>query len=285
MKNFTYITLLLLIALLCTTMPIYAQRMNVMSFNIRYQNKHDGNNAWDYRRDDMVRLIINRHPDVFGLQEVLDDQYTFLCNNLSDYSAVGVGRDDGSRKGEYTPIFFQKSRYELLNSGTFWLSETPDSVSRGWDAVCNRICTWALLKNRKSGKRFVFACTHLDHKGEKSRSNAALLIKQRLNDISSGLPIVLVGDFNVPEQSRAYDIVVNSPYALNDTWKVAKRCEGLNYSFNGFGKFNETNGKKIDYIFVSQNIKVKNIAILDAYIKDGRYLSDHNALWAEIENR
>lgn len=283
MKKCAILIFVFLTTFLCITLPCHAQRLNVMSFNIRYQNKQDGNNAWVYRKDNVVYFLNEHHPDVFGLQEVLDEQYIFLCNNLSDYAAVGVGRDDGMRKGEYMPVFFLKNRYKLIDSGTFWLSETPNEVSRGWDAACNRICTWVILKHRKSGKRFLFACTHLDHKGKTSRSNAAILIKQRLESISSGLPIVLVGDFNVSEKSEVYETMCSKPYAFNDTWKVAQKCEGLTYTFNGFGKYDATNGNKIDYIFVSPGMKIKNATIFDAHIAEGRYLSDHNAIWAEIE--
>ena len=282
MKKVLYIVIMLLAAFSCMSLPVQSQRLNVMSFNIRYQNKHDGNNAWENRKDAMVRFLDKRHPDVFGLQEVLDEQFTVLCSHLSDYEAVGIGRDDGARKGEYAPVFFLKSRYILIDSGTFWLSDTPDEVSRGWDAVCNRICTWALLQHRKSGKRFIFASTHLDHRGVTARTNAARLIKQRLGSTSAGLPIVLVGDFNVTEKSEAYETISGYDYALNDTWKVSKRCNGLTCSFNGWGEYNDENGEKIDFVFVSPSIKVKKAAIFDSHIKEDRYLSDHNSLWVEI---
>ena len=147
-------------------------QVNIMSFNIRYGTAPDGTNSWRYRAGAVLKMIEDQAPDVIGMQEALNEQVRFLDEFTNGYDWVGVGRDDGRKDGEYMAIFYNKKRISLLKWGTFWLSETPDKPSLGWDAACRRTATWAFMKDKKTGRKFLMVNTHLDHVGEQARANA-----------------------------------------------------------------------------------------------------------------
>lgn len=265
------------------TEETFARKFRIMTFNIRLLNENDGINHWDNRKEIDLDFIKRTKPDVFGLQESTYPQLHYLDTMLTNYGFVGVGRDDGKQGGEYSPVFYQKEKYNLINSGTFWLSETPEQVSLGWDGACRRVCSWAVLQNKKTGHSFVYANTHLDHVGKKARANGALLIKSRLSQIANNLPVLITGDFNVTDQSEAYQTMCNRIFPLNDAWKVAAKTTGMTYTFHNWGKITEQDGEKIDFIFVSPNIKVKNACVFNGYLGNGLYLSDHHPHYADLD--
>ena len=245
------------------------------TFNIRYDNPADGENNWKYRKDRVATFIKDQGIDIVGMQEVLHNQLEDLKQRLPEYAEVGVGRDDGKTQGEYSPLFYRKDRFELLDSNTFWLSQYPDSVGFvGWDGACTRIATWARLRDRKSGKVFLAVNTHFDHVGTEARKNSALLIIRRIKEIVGDKPAVLTGDFNVSEKWEAYQTITQNAFVLKDTWKIAARREGVGYTFHDFGREPKEKREKIDYIFVTPQIKVKNAFIPQEV--EGQYLSDHN---------
>ena len=173
---------ILLIQCLIFSSFSYSQKskpINAMSFNIRYDNPEDGAQNWHHRKENVVRMLNFYDLDIIGMQEVLVSQLNYLKDNLKDYQAIGVGREDGKEKGEFAPVFFRKDRFKELKSGTFWLSETPEKVSKGWDAALERIATWIVLKDKTTGKDFIFMNTHFDHRGKQARIESAKLLKTK----------------------------------------------------------------------------------------------------------
>ena len=182
--------------------------IKVMSYNIRLSSgteKADSIYHWQHRKEASLNLMHEENPTVFGLQEACPDQMDYMVENLPEYGYIGVGRDDGKRKGEFMSIFYKKEEVELIDGGTFWLSETPDEVSKGWDAACFRTCTWALLKKKDTGKKFVYMNTHLDHKGKVAREESIKLIVERAEKLTGGkLPVFITADFNSPTSNAIF---------------------------------------------------------------------------------
>ena len=182
--------------------------IKVMSYNIRLSSgteKADSIYHWQHRKQASLNLMHEERPTVFGLQEACPDQMDYMVENLPEYGYIGVGRDDGKRKGEFMSIFYKKDEVELIDGGTFWLSETPDEVSKGWDAACFRTCTWAILKKKDTGKKFVYMNTHLDHKGKVAREESIKLIVARAEQITgSKLPVFITADFNSPTSNAIF---------------------------------------------------------------------------------
>lgn len=255
--------------------------LRVLSFNIRYENPNDGQNNWEMRFLQVGDFLANNKLDVIGLQEVKLAQMMDLIGLMPEYDHVGVGRDDGKEAGEFCPLFFRKDRFNVLRSGTFWLSATPDKPSRGWDAACNRIATWAILQDKATLRSVIVLNTHLDHIGAQSRVNAVELIKERLGRMTNGTPVIVTGDFNVSDADACYQRMRTGIFALQDTYKGVK-TKGPKGTWHDFGRLPDDPSRKIDYIFVSDNIKVKSAYIVDSSLGKGFYLSDHNALAAHI---
>ena len=181
-----------LFTLLISTNIVFAEHldneMNVMSFNIRMSTKSDGANWWEYRKDLAANVIKFYDVDMFGAQEVLHNQLTDLLDRLPDYGYVGVGREDGKTKGEYSPILYRKDRFSVVKSGNFWLAEDMNAVGKkGWDAACERVATWAIFKDKKSGKEFFFLNTHLDHMGQVARHEGASLVLKQVHGLQHGI--------------------------------------------------------------------------------------------------
>ena len=198
--------LTLLLALFATLLPAAAKKdakdpfngASVMSFNIRTSNAKDGTNSWEFRADAVLAMIQDQKPDVLGLQEATFGQVTPLAYFLDDYKWVGVGRDDGKKGGEYMAVFYNKKRVSLAKWGTFWLSETPDTPSKGWDAAYFRTATWCLFKDKTSGKKYFVVNTHLDNEGAEARANGLTLILDKIAAMNGeGLPVIVMGDFNM----------------------------------------------------------------------------------------
>ena len=182
--------------------------IKVMSYNIRLSSgtiKADSIYHWEHRKQASLELMHQEQPTVFGLQEACPDQMDYMVENLPEYGYIGVGRDDGKRKGEFMSIFYKKDEVELIDGGTFWLSETPDEVSKGWDAACFRTCTWAILKKKDTGKKFVYLNTHLDHMGKVAREESIKLIVAKAEELTGGkLPVFITADFNSPTTNEIF---------------------------------------------------------------------------------
>jgi endonuclease/exonuclease/phosphatase family metal-dependent hydrolase len=251
-----------------------------MTYNIRLDLASDGENAWSNRKDYFCSQLAFYEPDVFGIQEALPNQVIDIASTLSKYSYVGIGRD-GVGKGESSNMFYKKDEFELLQESTFWLSETPEAMSKGWDAALNRICTYALLKDKKTNQILWVFNTHFDHIGELARTNSIKLILSKIKTLNTkNYPVFFMGDFNSePSEER----ITNLKKEMLDTYDVSiEKPFGPIGTFNAF-KHNEAVTKRIDYIFISKNnkLKVKKFAILSDS-KDLKYPSDHLQVYADI---
>ncbi|AIM38834.1 endonuclease [Sphingobacterium sp. ML3W] len=272
---------ILAIFLICSGLSYsMAQQIRIATYNIRQKNNHDTGNMWNERKDAVANLIKFHNFEIFGVQEAFIDQVKDLQERLPDFKTVGVGRDDGAEEGEHSSIFYNKNRFEATKSGTFWLSATDTKQpNKGWDAALPRICTWAILKDKKSGKSFIFMNTHFDHVGVVARKESAKLILEKAKELAGKLPLILTGDFNVDEHDEAYFTLANSKTVV-DSYEVSPRIYEPSSSFNGWGKSIKSKGR-IDHIFVVPQIKVTNYAILtDTY--EGKFPSDHFPVTADI---
>ena len=248
--------------------------IRVVTFNIRVA-VDEGINSWDNRKELVASIIETYRADIVGLQEALKTQLEDLNKLLPDFAWVGVGRDDGAEEGEYAAIFYNKKRFEVLEDSTFWLSETPDKPSIGWDAALKRVVTWAKLRDKITGKIFYHFNTHFDYKGVMARLESANLLNDRVAEVAGKTPAIVTGDFNFKSDFGGYKILTGGrKNYLFDTQKIAKvDSSGSNITYNRFGQFLEE-GNKIDYIFIKNNIEVdKHKIIMDTF--DGRYSSDH----------
>ena len=304
----------------CGTAQKQDPALKVGSYNIRLQPGDKGTpNAWDERKADMVELIRKLDLDAFGLQEVCPGQADYLTNNLPQYVMVGVHRDDGKRKGEASPVFYRKDRFDALKSGTFWLSETPDVPgSKSWNTACTRVCSWMWLKDKVTGKTFCFANTHTDHKSALARKNGMLLIIQKMHEFApKGTPVIFTGDHNCRETEEPAQAVSkllknalyvsqtppagpwrtfsgwnwrDSEYSAIDALKLPpnvrnarKGSPDAEKDKNG-GYVWEDCGPRIDYIYVSDGIKVRSYAThADPRPGTKLYPSDHFPVTAVIE--
>ncbi|MGD2033440.1 MAG: endonuclease/exonuclease/phosphatase family protein [Bacteroidales bacterium] len=257
------------------------QDLKVMTYNIRNNNpgNNDGVNAWQFRKDNVCGLLRFYEADIIGLQEALNDQVEYISSALNDYQWIGVGRDDGKEAGEYAPIFFRSGSVSLFKKGWFWLSDTPDTPGKGWDAVCVRICTWALFEHTESRKKFLVFNTHFDHKGTKARSKSVRLVLEKIAEInSSDLPVIFMGDLNLTPETEPIDHLKKE---LNDSKDISMQPPyGPAGTSNGFD-FNSMLDKRIDYIFVNDMIKVNSYAVLSDS-KDRKYYSDHLPVFVSI---
>lgn len=254
-----------------------------MSFNIRYDNPEDGEQNWHVRKANIVRMLQFYDLDIIGLQEVLHTQLTFLKEELPDYDYVGIGREDGKTAGEYAPIFYRKSRFQLKDSGTFWLSETPNVVSKGWDAALERIATWAILKDSETEQEFLAINTHFDHKGDMARVESAKLLKRKITDLGANLPVILTGDFNLTPEAAGIQTIIKSDGAqtLKDAKLLAELTYGPDWTTCGFDNRPFEVRKTIDYIFVKGISRVTRFAVF-AEMLDNLYLSDHCPVFAQL---
>lgn len=258
----------------------YAQSIIIGTFNIRFDNPRDSGNLWADRKAYVASLIRFHDFDILGTQEGLKHQLDDIQQQLPQYSRYGIGRDDGETKGEYSAIFYKKEKYELVKSGDFWLSETPDKPGFGWDARINRICSWVQLAEKVTGNRFFCFNVHFDHQGMLARKESSKLLLTKIRSISGNDPIILTGDFNGSHTSEWYQTIANAGF-LKDTYRQVKYPYVNNGSFQNFGR-NLNAGEIIDHIFVSPQCKVKRWGVLtDSY--NGKFPSDHFPVLAEIE--
>ncbi|MFC1795446.1 endonuclease/exonuclease/phosphatase family protein, partial [Planctomycetota bacterium] len=270
--------------------------LGVMTFNIRYGSANDGDDSWDKRKE-MVCDVLRRHdPDIVGLQEALRFQIDYIRAALPEYGEIGVGRDDGKTKGEYSAILYRKDRLDVNESGTFWLSDTPTIPgSTSWGNQITRICTWGRFALKDSGKAFYLFNTHLDHQSQPSREKSVILLAERIATRKHPNPAIVTGDFNASEDNPAIrylkretplpvgtEVPGGCPEVFVDTFRV------LHPDVTDVGTFNafkgDRSGGKIDYIFVQPGRMVLNAAILYDD-KDGRYPSDHFPVVARLSLR
>lgn len=258
---------------------VESQNYKVMTYNIRLDVASDGENSWGNRKDKVVDLLQFYEPDIFGIQEGLPHQVHYLDSLLTNYKVIGQGRD-GGQNGEQSSIFYNHKTFDILEFDTFWLSDTPTAVSKGWDAQLNRICTYALFKNKKTKKVFWVFNTHLDHIGEIARVKSVELIHQMIEAKNNKkYPVVFMGDLNSEPGS-------NPVKFLNENYLNARKEANFVYNasgtFNGFDFFKPVS-TEIDYIFLSkQKIDVKKYAVLtDSYFC--KYPSDHFPILVEFQ--
>lgn len=272
---------MIMAALVILPLTVRAQKNNedtdglkVMSYNIRLGSANDGTNSWAMRYIATGEMLEDQKPDVFGVQEALEYQVRFI-EEMCGYESVGVGRDNGKKEGEYMSIFWNKKKVSMLKWGTFWLSETPDKPSMGWDAACKRTATWALMKDKRTGKKFYFVNTHLDHKGKEAQKNGLKLIVERIAEINSdGYPMILTGDFNMePDNSNLVDL----DSKMQSVRKIAEKTDAHD-TFNGWGR-----GKGIiDYIYVSGFSSCPEYQTVTKRYADRKFVSDHYPVCARL---
>ncbi|WP_316797954.1 endonuclease/exonuclease/phosphatase family protein [Pedobacter frigidisoli] len=276
MKALKIILSLLLICHFAFAQKI-ARPINIITYNIRLNVASDGVNAWPNRKDQVKALVKFHDADILCVQEALPEQFDALLED-SGFDVVGVGRDDGKRKGEFSAVYFDKERFTKKEGGTFWLSETPDVPSKGWDAALNRVCSWARLYDNANKKEFLVFNTHYDHIGVKARIESAKLLKQKIQQIAPTLPVIFTGDLNVTPETEAISTIKSF---LTDAKEVSKEpAYGPDGTFNAFD-FNSDLKNRIDYIFVNKGFKVQKFAVLSDS-KDKRYPSDHLPVFARL---
>lgn len=254
------------------------------TFNIRNTNPDDTKAGWgwDVRKDRVANYVKQADLDIVGMQEVLHPQLVDLQQRMPGYDYIGVGRTDGKEEGEYSCIWYKRDKYEVLDKGSFWLSETPDVPgSRGWDAALERIASWGKFRDKKTGKIFMAVNTHFDHVGEEARKQSALLIIRKIQEIVGKRPAIVTGDFNVTDESEAYKTITTNQFVMKDAYKESPHHEGVKYTFQSFSLRDPVENEKIDFIFVTPKIKVKRT--VTPADNPGYIISDHCPHWADLE--
>lgn len=255
----------------CLAIFCSGQNLSVMTYNIRLNHAGDGENAWPNRKEKLVQQLKFYEPDLFGIQEGLPGQVKYIDEALEDYAYIGAGRDDGKEKGEFSAIYYDENQFKLMESGTFWLSTTPERPSKGWDAALPRVCTYGLFKRNNDQQLFWLFNTHFDHIGQEARVNSMKLILNQIRKLNEDeLPVILMGDFNVEPTDEP---IIEMKKALRDSREIAQLVFGPEPTFNGF-QFDQKPERRIDYIAVGEGIEVLKHAVLtDSY--DQKYISDH----------
>jgi endonuclease/exonuclease/phosphatase family metal-dependent hydrolase len=255
---------------------VEGREFTVLGANVRYGTADDGADRWELRRDDLLAAIAARRPDILGVQEALDFQVALLEASLPHHRRVGQGREGGTR-GEHCALYIDARRFEVLEHGDFWLSESPDEPgSVGWDAALTRICSWARVREVGGGRELWVANAHFDHVGELARAEAAALVARRALERRG--PRVVLGDFNAGERSEPLERLRAA--GLVDTWRelhpLVERC-GTFHAFQG-----GLAGEKIDYILRDDGLVAREAAILSEPGPRGRWPSDHHFVWARL---
>ena len=251
---------------------ISAQTQTVMTYNIRYDSPNDGDNRWDNRKADLVNLIQSYEPNFLGVQEAMFHQLQYIQDNLANYTYIGVGRDDGRNNGEFSAIFYDSTKYNLLTSSTFWLSEYSDSVFVGWDASMPRVCTFGLFEHQISGQKIWVFNTHFDHIGVIARKESANLILEKIKWLNTeNYPVILTGDFNALPKDTPIQILSKQ---MADAFTSSKKApSGTVGTFNGF-RINQNVTQRIDYIF-TKNITVLSYRNIEDKRQNNLQISDH----------
>lgn len=280
MKKFS----LLLFFAVSTTLLFAQNSLQVMTFNIRLNTASDSLNAWPHRKHNVAAQILFHKVDLLGVQEALHDQMMDLQQRLPQYKYVGGGRDDGKTRGEYSAIFYDTTKLQLLSNDMFWLSETTNVAgSKGWDAAITRIVTWAKFKDKRSKKIFYAFNTHFDHMGKVARRESAKLVLQKVKEIAGSTPAVITGDFNAEPTDEPIQVIVdkNNPLHLTDSKELSQTAHyGPTGTFTGF-QHKERSNQPIDYIFLKGDWKVLTHATI-SQTWGGRFASDHFSVIAEL---
>ena len=251
--------------------------LKVMSYNIRYGTADDGVYSWPCRQDAAVAMIEDQHPAVFGVQEGLRFQLDFIAEKCPEYQYVGVGREDGEAGGEHMAVFYDTTRVDLKDWGTYWLSETPDEPSKGWDAACKRTATWTLLYDKKTDKHFYFVDTHLDHVGEVAREKGLALVVERIGAMNpENYPMILLGDFNVFPDDPC---LAGLRAVMTDAREVAP-VTSAERTYHGYGTVEKA---PIDYIFYSGFSGCEEFARVTKPYLECPYVSDHYPVTAVLK--
>lgn len=278
------------LALMAAFFPLHSQNTpsceaKIMSYNVRYDNSGDGENGWSARRDSVAAAIIASGASIVGTQEVLHHQFSDLRRLLPDFDVVGCGRDDGAQEGEYEALWYDKNRFQCIDSGNFWLSQTPDvKGSLGWDGACVRMASWALLQDKASQRRILALNTHLDHVGTKARRLGVELILQRLSAIAPDVSAVVTGDFNSGPDSAPVKYITDpaKTFHLIDSRTFAGKIHGPAWTFHDFGRAPVEDREIIDFIFVTPGINVIDYSIIDNTARAPMTPSDHCPVTATI---
>jgi len=273
---------MLCVCLFCTTAVIAQKKkkeIRVASYNIRFDNPRDGVNSWPNRKEKVKAMMLYHDFDIIGTQEGFVNQLKDMCE-VQGYAYIGVGRDDGKEGGEHSAIIYKTGRFKLLESGDFWMSETPSIPGKGWDATCcNRICSWAKFKDTNTKKVFYVFSVHFDHQGVVARWESAKLMLQKIKEIAGDLPVIFTGDLNATPETEPVQIIRN---VLNDSYDITILPPyGPVGTFNNF-RFDAPLKDRIDYIFVSKHYIVHKYAVLTDYFEQ-RYPSDHMPVVVDLE--
>lgn len=256
-----------------------AQEFKAMSYNIKYDNVNDTINNWNDRKEAMVKLLKHYTPSFAGMQEVLYTQLTYLNEQLPDHHFIGVGRDDGKQKGEYSPIFYDSNEFDVLKSDTFWLSTTPNKISVGWDAAMERICTFGLFEHKTTKQKVWVFNTHFDHIGIAARDNSAELIVAKIREMNtSSTPTIVMGDLNLPPESAPIQFL-QKQFSDGQT-NTKTMFYGPQGTFNGFDP-NKILDTRIDYIF-TDFLVVEAYVHIDDRMENNKHISDHLPVLARL---
>ncbi|MFW6222165.1 MAG: endonuclease/exonuclease/phosphatase family protein [Bacteroidota bacterium] len=286
MKKLFLLTFLCLLVFFSCSTPEKDMSLDVISFNIRFNNPGDGINRWDNRKNMVAEYLQEQSADVIGMQEVLHNQITDLEKMLENYDYVGKGRDDGKSKGEYSPIFYQTENLSLLDYSQFWLSETPqETASIGWDAAITRIATWAHFQHKETGNDFYVFNTHFDHRGNVARQKSPGVIAKMITEIAGGKPVIVTGDFNIRKDAEyaGLDLYENLQNVfkeqaglVNSQYISSAELPLYTSTFNGYQPDWEERATEnpIDHIYVSKHWNVDQYRI-DHQVKDSIFISDH----------
>jgi len=257
-----------------------AQNLKVMTYNIRLDVASDGENAWPNRKDFLSSQVLFYSPDILGVQEAQPNQMDDLKVALKDYKYIGLGRDGGNA-GEHSAVFYNSKKVKVENDATFWLSETPNQVSKGWDGACNRVCTYGLFTILDSKQKVWVFNTHLDHVGEQARQEGMQLILKKIDEVNKqNIPVIVMGDFNVEPEST---LITELKKHMVDSKQQAKITFGSDGTFNNF-KYDEPVTKRIDYIMLPKDnkMKVERYGVLSSSI-NLKYPSDHFPVFLELK--
>ncbi|TDE12120.1 endonuclease/exonuclease/phosphatase family protein [Dyadobacter psychrotolerans] len=280
--KFSKVRLLLFFIAVLFAGEVAAQDLRVMSYNVRYKNSIDSINGWEYRKGNVAGLVKYHKVDIFGTQEANWDQLGDMEKSLPEYKWYGIPRVAG-KNGEFTAIFYLKDRFTLLDSGTFWYSETPYvKESKSWDAFYPRIASWCKLKDKKTGTVFFFFNTHFDHRGSIAKEKSAEILRSQIDSIAKKMPVIVTGDFNSIDTSTPYKTMVAGG-TLKDALHISEMPHyGPVNTSSGFAVSNKPIPGRIDYIFVNDKVKVLQHATITDQ-QEGRYYSDHLPVISEVK--
>ncbi|OJV20842.1 MAG: endonuclease [Bacteroidetes bacterium 41-46] len=287
MKHFVAITVILSwIALDVAT----AQSFNIATYNIRYENRADSlnGNGWGQRLPHIANLVRYHDFDIFGSQEVFYSQLNGMLAAMPEYNYIGVGRADGDKSGECSPVFYKRDKFKLIKTGNFWLSEADSIPGKGWDAALPRICTWGRFQIVENGKHFWFFNLHMDHVGKVARLEGSRLVLEKIKNMTEGDPVILTGDFNYDQRAEGYKVISESGL-FNDAYVVSMLRYAPNGTFNNFNP-QYISDSRIDHIFTTKEFKIVKYGVLtdmywskaDSSKQAVRIPSDHYPVKAEV---